>query len=171
MDHADGFGVARAARTLRTLANGGQSLSALAQRGSLGSHPAGLATTSGAHPFICLSLGSVAVVLEATGETAGLAKAVTGTSAAIAPENGPLPSWARAEPEKATHHAGGTEPTGGMSESVLRIAPASSSKAHEGAQTTHHPEKHTRFVWDAEKIQQLEQTYALVSSGNVCAAA
>ena len=63
MDHAHGVGVARAARTLRALANGGQSLSTLAQRGSLGSHAAGLATTSGAHPFICLNLVSVAVVL------------------------------------------------------------------------------------------------------------
>src|SRR5260370_27034218 len=64
VDHADGFGVARASRTVRTLANGGQSLSALAQRGTVGSHPAGLATSRGAHHFLCLSLLSVAVVLK-----------------------------------------------------------------------------------------------------------
>ncbi len=64
MDHAYRLGLARSSRTLRALANGGQSLSTLAQRGTMGSYPAGLATTRGSCPFLCLSSLSVAVVLK-----------------------------------------------------------------------------------------------------------
>ena len=64
MGDTDRLVLAKPSRTLRAMANRRESLSTLAQRGTLGSHLADLATTSRSCHFICLSLLSVAVVLE-----------------------------------------------------------------------------------------------------------
>ena len=65
MGDTDRLVLAKPPGTLRAVANRRESLSTLAQRGTLGSHLAGLATTSRSHHFLCLSSLSVAVVLAA----------------------------------------------------------------------------------------------------------